>query len=80
MGATAKKVPVPRLNMKELRLAKKLSQHALAVKIGCTANHIRFLERGYVDPSVQIANSISNELGEDVYTVFPDIFSRSQHA
>lgn len=78
MKVSKQRVPVPRDKMKELRLAKKLSQHALAVNIGCTANHIRFLERGYVDPSVQIANSISNELEADVYTVFPDIFSKKK--
>ncbi|GAF63623.1 putative transcriptional regulator [Bacillus sp. TS-2] len=63
-----------RLNMKSLRKEKKLSQHALAIKVGCTANHIRFIESGRVNPSVQLVNSICKELKADVYTVFPDIF------
>lgn len=76
MAVASKKDAKPRETMKILRLENKMSQHDLALKVGCTANHIRFLERGYVDPSVQMANSICIELGKDVYTVFPDIFQK----
>lgn len=78
MSASATKEIIPRENMKQLRNNLKLSQHDLAVKVGCTANHIRFIERGRVDPSVRIANLICLELKADVYTVFPDIFQDPQ--
>lgn len=74
MSVNGKRKVVMRENMKRLRNEKKMSQHDLALKVGCTANHIRFLERGLVDPSVQLANRICVELGKDVYVVFPDIF------
>lgn len=64
--------------MSSLRKIKKLSQHDLAINVGCTANHIRFIERGRVAPSVQLANLIANALDSDVYVVFPDIFKRAE--
>lgn len=76
MNSTKEKKLVPRTKMRSLRLAKKLSQHGLAVKIGCTENHIRFIERGRTDPSVKVANEICNALSSDVYEIFPDIFNK----
>lgn len=72
----AEKALTRRTNMKSLRKALNLSQHDLAIKIGCTENHIRFIERGINDPSSKMANSICQALNSDVYTVFPDIFKR----
>lgn len=72
----AEKATTRRIQMKELRKKHNLSQHDLAVKIGCTENHIRFIERGINDPSSKMANAICQALKSDVYTVFPDIFKK----
>ncbi|GIO33709.1 hypothetical protein J2TS6_48500 [Paenibacillus albilobatus] len=73
----AQKNTTRRDQMKVLRKKLNLSQHDLAMKIGCTETHIRFIERGINDPSSRMANAICHALKSDVYTVFPDIFKKN---
>jgi len=51
--------------LKELRAEKKLSQHALAIKIGLHTNYIAHLEQGMRDPSVKTLIKIADALDVD---------------
>lgn len=59
-----------RTHVRELRLAKGLTQEDLAEKVGVTRQTILFLEGGRYNPSLALAWKVSRELGKDIEDVF----------
>jgi putative transcriptional regulator len=53
------------------RVAKQWSQRELACRVGVATGTINAIERGLYKPSLALAYAISEELGDNVLTLFP---------
>lgn len=56
--------------LKQARLARGLSQQALARKLGVRASHIGYLEQGRRRPSLTLLNALADTLGIDKERLF----------
>lgn len=56
----------------EARKAKKMTQQELANLVGINRAFLANIERGKHAPSLKVARSIANVLGEDIETLFFD--------
>ncbi|MEC2133487.1 helix-turn-helix transcriptional regulator [Brevibacillus centrosporus] len=63
----------PRHKFKELRLAKGKTQREVAIDIGVTETTIRYLENGYVNPSVELLFKLASYFETTVYDLWPDL-------
>ncbi|RAP29088.1 hypothetical protein C2W64_04035 [Brevibacillus laterosporus] len=71
-GSTKKPVRKPRLRFKELRESKG-TQLKVAQDMGVTETTVRYLENGYINPSVTTLFGFAHYFGTDVYDLWPDL-------
>jgi transcriptional regulator with XRE-family HTH domain len=57
-------------NVKKLRVAKELSQEALAVEAGVERSHLGKIERARLDPTLLIIDRIAKALGVTIAALF----------
>lgn len=53
--------------IRQLRITHNLSQQGLADLLGCTRNHISYLENGQRLPSLKFLNRISDEFDYNIF-------------
>lgn len=56
--------------IKEIRLAKNMSQTDVARKVGITRQYLFQLEKNEKLPTIKIAFNIADVLGENIYDIF----------
>lgn len=64
-----------RLELQNSRKDKKYTRLQFAEKLGVSSEHIKSLEYGRVNPSLQLLFKISAELSKPPEELFPDIVS-----
>lgn len=75
MNAISVPINRKRAELQKARLEKSWSRSKFAEVLGCSAEHVKSLEYGRVNPSPQLLFRIANELDKHPESLFPDIVS-----